>query len=556
MIETEPNSIKEYPPGGWNRLSHGLPAVCGFQVIGAEPPLVGQNASTGEVWREAVRVELETRAVRFHQAVDAAIVLSNDGIIRWLGDPVAKLAPGPNALTPRALILMDETLSPASRDIVKTRIDLWLMALTRRLLGPLFALEATQAESVIVRDLAGKLSRSLGILERRPIRKQIKAIAQSDRAELRKYGARFGAYYIFLPALLKPAPRSLAVQLWSLQAPDDSGALMRTLGPLASSGRTSLPLDKEISREAYCAAGYRPCGERIVRVDVVERLASIIRAAMVERPTKVPEARSAQRPSSEFIVNGQMTSLAGCSGEQFNSILRSMRFQSVQLSKSDFFGSPATMELREEGEGATLAESSRPMSHFQAALSVTRGGDLSVEPVQGSQTIPPVHIRADESCSDNSRASIGRSSTSAESVTNEVIVVWRTETRAFSPPSNRSGPAPAERLELGTSCPSRNVSRKPTSTFKRRHHKNQRSESTSASAADARNVGAGAPFQADRAHYLASEETHRQTANNRDMPPSVLTPRQHPRAEFDPNSPFAKLIELRSLLEGQAHNGR
>ena len=44
--------------------------------------------------------------------------------------------------------------------------------MTRRVLAPLFALEALQEGPEIVRDLAHELVRSLGILEREPIRAQ------------------------------------------------------------------------------------------------------------------------------------------------------------------------------------------------------------------------------------------------------------------------------------------------------------------------------------------------------------------------------------------------
>ena len=69
--------------------------------------------SADQAWRDALRLELEARAARLHQAVDAAIVLSNDGLIRWLGDPVAKLSLGPNVLNPSVVILADEL--PAGR---------------------------------------------------------------------------------------------------------------------------------------------------------------------------------------------------------------------------------------------------------------------------------------------------------------------------------------------------------------------------------------------------------------------------------------------------------
>ena len=215
MIEAGPGDGEKDPSAAPTPACHDFSVVQGFQVVGADHHVAGQNAGGDEEWRSALRLELETRAARFHHAVDSAIVLSNDGVIRWLGDPVARFCLGPSVLTPGAVILADEALPVTAQDIVKARIDLWLAAMMRRVLGPLFALDALQEGSEVVRDLAAKLARSLGILEREPIRGQIKALDQTERAELRKHGVRFGAYYIFLPALIKPAARTLALQLWS-----------------------------------------------------------------------------------------------------------------------------------------------------------------------------------------------------------------------------------------------------------------------------------------------------------------------------------------------------
>ena len=95
---------------------------------------------------------------------------------------------------------------------------------------------------------------------------------------------RFGAYHIYLPLLLKPAPRALATQLWALKH-DGAGQprASTNLLQLAASGRTSIPVDKEIAEALYRTAGYRVCGERAVRVDILERLADIIRPALAWR---------------------------------------------------------------------------------------------------------------------------------------------------------------------------------------------------------------------------------------------------------------------------------
>src|ERR1700678_1024171 len=358
MVEEEPGSVDNDLPAVEPQPRHDFSVVQGFQVVDAEDH---RSARAGdEAWREALKLELEARAERLRQSVDAAIVLSTEGVIRWLGDPVAKLSPGPNALNPSALIFADESLPDASREIIKTRIELWIAATTRRLLAPLLALEGIQEGPETVRDLARELVRSLGVLEREPIKAKIRALSQDDRAELRKQGVRFGAYYLFLPMLLKPAARTLALQLWGLQASGDATELLRTLAPVASSGRTSLSSDKAIGKEGYRVAGYRACGERVVRVDVVERLAGMIRAAIVGEAPGGADGPPSQRISKGFVVSGAMTSLTGCSGEQFASILRSMGFRSVEMKRSEFFGSQsadATVRLSEPAKPAGGQES-------------------------------------------------------------------------------------------------------------------------------------------------------------------------------------------------------
>ena len=107
MVEVGPSSEENSLPAVQPQARHDFSAVQGFQVVGAEDHGAAQ-ISGDQAWREALRLELEARAARFHQAVDSAIVLSNDGIIRWLGDPVARLSLGQSLLNPGAVIFADE----------------------------------------------------------------------------------------------------------------------------------------------------------------------------------------------------------------------------------------------------------------------------------------------------------------------------------------------------------------------------------------------------------------------------------------------------------------
>ena len=97
----------------------------------------------------------------------------------------------------------------------------------------------------------------------------------------------------------------------------------------AASGRTSFAVEPPASAELCRIAGFRLCGDRAVRVDIVERLSDLIRAALPRSPTPGPADEA-----DGFVVTGQMTSLTGCSGEPFASILRSLGFVPHQVKKS------------------------------------------------------------------------------------------------------------------------------------------------------------------------------------------------------------------------------
>jgi ATP-dependent RNA helicase SUPV3L1/SUV3 len=563
MVEVGPSSEENNLPAVEPQPRHDFSVVQGFQVVGAEDHGAAQ-AGDQAAWRDALRLELEARAARLHQSVDAAIVLSNDGVIRWLGDPVAKLSLGPNALNPSAVIFADESLPVAARETVKTRIELWIAAMTRRILAPLFALEAIQEGSEIVRDLAHELVRSLGVLEREPIKAKIKALAQDDRAELRKQGARFGAYYIFVPALLKPAPRTLALQLWSLQAPGDASEFLPTLGPVASSGRTSLSLDKGISKEAYRVAGYRPCGDRIVRVDVVERLAGMIRAAIADEQPGV--APGSHRTSKGFVVSGQMTSLTGCSGEQFASILRSMGFRMVEMKRSEFFGSPPASELPEPRDSAARVEDQGPMADDRAPSPEACEEGTAIAPVLASPPAEPLAdgvpmdvasslvsadrsgdvLGADAGAESVSSQTSGSSSEPAKNA--DVIVVWRPDRSRIA---HNRGERESKQSASGTPGRLDTDGHSPVQGRKWARNKKKHAELRPTPVVPAQR--APAPMSADRPDSVKPEEKRRQRAIDYGMPRSNTTTAPQHKAKVDPNSPFAKLLELRSLLEEQAN---
>jgi ATP-dependent RNA helicase SUPV3L1/SUV3 len=277
--------------------------------------------------QKALAGEIDARAEKLAAAPDEQFVLTSDGTIRWTGDAVAKLVAADDALHPRLRIISDERLNGAPREAVQTRLDLWLKTHIEKLLGPLFDLNKAEDITGIARGIAFQLIEALGVLERSKIAAEMKDLDQPSRASLRKYGVRFGAYHIYLPALLKPAARALASLLWAEKHDNVDMSALSGAQHLAGSGRTSFPVDKLLDRDAYRVLGYRQCGERAVRVDILERLADIIRPALSWREASPGAKPAGAFDGRGFVVTQAMTSLTGSAGEDFASILRALGYR-------------------------------------------------------------------------------------------------------------------------------------------------------------------------------------------------------------------------------------
>jgi ATP-dependent RNA helicase SUPV3L1/SUV3 len=327
MLEAEINAAGDVLVEGQH-----VGSLQGFRFT-PDPGAAGEAAKAlNAAAQKALAGEFEARAKRVFDAVDDAFVLGNDGVIRWLGEPVGKIAAGAGVLTPTTRVLADERLSAAALEKVKSRLDLWLSRHVKKLLGPLEALEKGEGLEGATRGVAFQIAEELGVLDRARVAREVKAFSQEERGALRKLGVRCGAYHIYLPLLLKPAPRALASLLWALQhgGLDDVKGL-EEVPHLASSGRTSFPADATIPKGFYRAAGFRACGERVVRVDILERLADLIRPAIAYKPgVTAGEPPAGAADGEGFVVTVAMTSLTGCSGEAFSSILKSLGYVSTK----------------------------------------------------------------------------------------------------------------------------------------------------------------------------------------------------------------------------------
>jgi len=380
MLETEIAKSGEVVVEG-----HVIGRLGGFQFM-ADPTAGGPEAKAlRAAAQKALAGEIDTRAARLAHAADDQFVLASDGTIRWVGEAVGKLIAGDDMLAPRVRIVADEHLTGASRDAVQARLDLWIKAHIEKLLGPLLTLSRAEDVTGIARGVAFQLVEALGVIERQRIAEEVKGLDQTARASLRNYGVRFGAYHVYLPTLLKPGPRVLALQLWGLKHQENELKGMDEVRALAMSGRTSFPADKDVHKALYRTVGYRVCGERAVRVDILERLADLIRPALGWRPGAAGEKPPGAVDGSGFAVTGAMTSLTGSSGEDFASILRSLGYRMEKRPK------PAEPPLPPAESAASTPEAAaEPPSESTAGAS----SEAAMMPAEALE--PPAHEAAAE----------------------------------------------------------------------------------------------------------------------------------------------------------------
>ena len=221
MLDTEITKTGEVVVEG-----HTIGRLDGFRFAPDSTSTGSDAKALSAAAQKALAGEIEARANRLSHAPDAQFVLTSDATIRWIGEPVAKLVAGDVVLRPRVRILADDHLTGASLEAVQTRLDLWTRTHIERLLAPLFVLGAADDITGLARGVAYQIVEALGVLERSKVADDLKSLDQASRATLRKHGVRFGAYHVYVPLLLKPAPRALAAQLWTIKhgGPETDGA--------------------------------------------------------------------------------------------------------------------------------------------------------------------------------------------------------------------------------------------------------------------------------------------------------------------------------------------
>ena len=242
--------------------------------------------------------ELSMRVRRIIAAKHDAFSLSGRGRLIWKDAELAKLEAGDDPLKPRIHILADEHLAAHDREKMQERLDSWILDEIKERLGQLRALSAAEDISGLGKGVAFQLVENFGVLRRESAAKDIASLDQSARAVLRKYGVRFGAFNIYLPSLLKPAASDLLLILWALKDGPKHGVELENMPIPPRGGLTSVATDPAVTGEFYKVSGFHICGPRSVRIDMLERLADMIRPLVAWRSGREKiAAKSPEKPA-------------------------------------------------------------------------------------------------------------------------------------------------------------------------------------------------------------------------------------------------------------------
>ncbi|MFT6650707.1 MAG: ATP-dependent RNA helicase SUPV3L1/SUV3 [Celeribacter sp.] len=249
--------------------------------------------------------EFHLRADRFYNAPDTEMDFTEQGGLMWGEHAVGKLVAGDDALKPRVVAFVDEIAGQDVIDKVARRLQHFIDRKVATLFEPLIAMSKDEALTGLARGFAFRLVENLGVIERGAVATEVKELDQEARGALRKHGIRFGQFTIFMPAILKPAPTRLRLLLWSLSAKHDVAP------DSPPPGLVTIPAMAHAPEGYYAMSGYRLAGTRAIRIDMLERLADLLR-------TKDSRAG--------FEANPDMLSITGMTLEQFSDLMAGLGY--------------------------------------------------------------------------------------------------------------------------------------------------------------------------------------------------------------------------------------
>ena len=287
------------------------------------------------------------RADKFYNAPDTEFDFTEQGGLMWGDSAIGKLVRGDDALRPQVQVFVDDEAGHDVTEKVRRRLQHFIDRKIAALFEPLMNLSRDETLSGLARGVAFQLVEAMGVIPRDSIAQDVKALDQDARGMLRKHGVRFGQFTVFLPLLLKPAPTRLRLVLRSLSEGLD------TFPESPPPGLVTIPHIPEVPSDHYIMAGYRPAGARAIRIDMLERLADLLRGC---------DSRAG------FESTPDMLSITGTTLEQFADMMEGLGYKAERGTREK--PKPAVQSAAEEG---AMPEAQAPTPEAGSDMVATDG---------------------------------------------------------------------------------------------------------------------------------------------------------------------------------------
>ncbi len=273
---------------------------------------------------QALKPELHLRADRFYNAPDTELDFTEQGGLMWGSNAIGKLIKGTEPTRPAVEPFVDEEAGADVIEKVRRRLQHFIDRKVAAQFEPLLALGRDETLTGLARGFAFRLVEGLGVISRDTIATEVKELDQEARGVLRKHGVRFGQFTVFLPSVLKPAPTRLRLVLWSLW----NG--LQEFPESPPPGLVTIPNIPDVPKMHYTLAGYHPSGSRAIRIDMLERLADILR-------TKDSRAG--------FEATPDMLSITGMTLEQFNDLMGGLGYAGLRSERAKVKAAPVPVPV-------------------------------------------------------------------------------------------------------------------------------------------------------------------------------------------------------------------
>ncbi|MEM6623424.1 MAG: helicase-related protein [Pseudomonadota bacterium] len=339
---------------------HYLGRLDGFRFTVDETASSEELKTLRSASLSALQAEFGRRADKLYLSPDTEIDITEQGGLMWGQDAVGRIVKGDKPLEPGVKGFVDDMAEAAVAEKVERRLRHWLHRRIQALFEPLIAMQADEETKGLARGVAFAVAEGFGIVPRGQIAQDVKSLEQTDRALLRKHGVRFGQHFIFMPALLKPAPTRMRLLLWSL------GLDLADFPGSPPPGLVTVPVDEGLPGDYYPMAGYRAAGQRALRIDMLERLADLLRQ---------------QDGRQGFEASQDMLSITGCTLEQFADLMQGLgyRAEKGERAKPVRVFAPAEVAPSEEGTAEPAIEADTAVGHPAADAALEAEASVSAE---------------------------------------------------------------------------------------------------------------------------------------------------------------------------------